>query len=517
MSKEILLNIWLKQSFIRLIADQTGLEIRARDQSALITKIFLRMKALKLSSPQAYYQLLESNTIKSCQEWQNLVSLITNSESFFFRDKNQFSLLKNHILPELIQRKQNSKSIRICSAGCSTGEEAYSVAILLKELIPNSEEWNLMILGVDINSISLEKAKAGIYRSWSFRGVDTEIQQRYFRLINDQYYIDPQISKMLKFQTLNLIKDPFPQPNLELRDMDLILCRNVFIYFEEAAIGKALEKLYHTLQPLGYLLTGHAELHVQNLSQFQTNTFTESFIYQRPVDDLFNSSSASSIEPNNCLTKNSSLETKNKNQTRSEDEEKFRGNNISQFIQENKFNSSQPCKNQDSSFQLTNKILLQRAEMLLEKKAYNLAIEQLEKLLGLNPENAYAYQLMAQISINTNDFEQATYYCQKALEIDIFSVTIYYLLADISEKQGNVAEVKYILKKIIYLEPCSVAAYFRLSHIYQQEGDEKRNIKMQRSALNILKRLPPNTKILELDNLPITKLILELEARLKDY
>jgi chemotaxis protein methyltransferase CheR len=275
-----------RDAFIRVIAKHTGLEIRERDHTGLSEKILSRMQALKLDSPILYFQLLESDTPKSHEEWLELVIALTNVESYFFRDKEQFSLLQNYILPELFKRKQDSRTIRICSAGCSSGEEPYSIAILLRKLIPNLEQWNLTILGVDVNQTALKKAKAGIYSPWSFRSIDLKTKQEYFQMINNQYHIDQRIKNMVEFKTLNLVKDRFPNNGSELRDIDLILCRNVFIYFEVSAIAKVLNKFYQALQPLGYLLTGHAELSNQNLSQFQTKIFAESFIYQRPIDYL---------------------------------------------------------------------------------------------------------------------------------------------------------------------------------------------------------------------------------------
>ncbi|MBE9125620.1 MULTISPECIES: CheR family methyltransferase [unclassified Coleofasciculus] len=280
------LSTGLKQAFIQLIAKQTGIKIRERDRDALSENIFLRMKALQVAFPEDYYQLLNSKTLDSQQEWQKLVVLLTNLESYFFRDKEQFYLLQSKILPDIIERKQANKTIRICSAGCSTGEEPYSLAILLKEILPNLEQWNLLVLGLDINKEALQKAKIGTYRAWSFRNVDKLIKQRYFQIINDYYHIAPQIKPFVKFQILNLVNDPFPHPSSDLQDFDLILCRNVFIYFEPPAIAQVLDKFYHALQPLGYLLTGHSELYGQTLNQFQTNVFPESLVYQRREDSL---------------------------------------------------------------------------------------------------------------------------------------------------------------------------------------------------------------------------------------
>jgi chemotaxis protein methyltransferase CheR len=282
--------------FLRLIARHTGLVIREREYAALDTKILSRMRSLRLTSPTTYYQLLASVRSDRDQEWLNLVSLLTNTESYFFRDKDQFSLLRNHIFPELIRRKQDSRTIRICSAGCSSGEEPYSIAILLQELIPDIDQWNLLILGVDINQIALKKAESGIYNPWSFRRIDPDIKQRYFQPFHHQYQINPDIKKRVKFQTLNLVNDSFPQHHSDLRDMDLIICRNVFIYFRQAAIATVLHKIYHALQPLGYLLTGHTELCHQNLNLFHASVCSESFIYQRPADEIVVSPFPSSFD-----------------------------------------------------------------------------------------------------------------------------------------------------------------------------------------------------------------------------
>jgi chemotaxis protein methyltransferase CheR len=277
-SKIEFLSVDLSKAFIKLIAQHTGLEIRERDQADLSEKIFVRMKELNIFFPEEYYQFLGYSTIESYQEWEKLVLLLTNLESYFFRDREQFNLLRDRILPELIQSKKHNKIIRICSAGCSTGEEPLSLAILLKELIPDPEQWNLMILGVDINQEALKKAKQGIYTAWSLRSIDPEIIQRYFLHFSNQYYLDMQIQQMVKFQYINLVKDSFKEHN-EMRDIDLIICRNVFIYFEASAISKVLDKFHQILQPLGYLITGHTELFAQNLSNFETKLFPESLVY----------------------------------------------------------------------------------------------------------------------------------------------------------------------------------------------------------------------------------------------
>lgn len=284
MSSPELLRSWLRQAFIRLVADQTGLKIRDNDQESFGEIIIKRTQGAGLLFPENYYELLDSETDKSRKEWTILISELTNSETFFFRDKGQISLLKHSILPTLLAQKQSSKTLRICSAGCSTGEEPYSIAMLLRELVPDLDPWDLTVLGVDINSASVNKARAGVYRAWSLRGVDKNIKRRFFQEKDGQYHVNKAIRDMVRFQTVNLLNNSFSDPSFDIKDMDLIICRNVFIYFGDAAIKTVLDKFYNALQPSGYLLVGHAELHSQNPTQFQMKVFEESIAYQRPSD-----------------------------------------------------------------------------------------------------------------------------------------------------------------------------------------------------------------------------------------
>ena len=156
------------QLFIQLIAARTGLQIRPQDRSALSQKLLTRMKAVNIAFPDRYYQMLVAPSRESQTEWRQLALLLTTNESYFMRDKGQFSLLEKVIIPELIQHKIKlhqtlgiKRTLRIWSAGCSTGEEPYSLVIILKQLIPDWDKWKFFVLGTDINQAALEKAAAG--------------------------------------------------------------------------------------------------------------------------------------------------------------------------------------------------------------------------------------------------------------------------------------------------------------------------------------------------------------------
>ena len=146
-----------------------GIEISQKETEKLSEIVRKRMMLHSLLDPIRYYQLVESQSDGGVAEWEELLALFMNGETFFFRDNGQFTLLKEQILPTLIHRKKSMRSLRILSAGCSTGEEAYSLAILVDQLLPDRENWNINILGLDINVQAIQHAQQGIYGQWAFR------------------------------------------------------------------------------------------------------------------------------------------------------------------------------------------------------------------------------------------------------------------------------------------------------------------------------------------------------------
>jgi chemotaxis protein methyltransferase CheR len=202
-----------------------------------------------------------------------------NGETYFFRDHGQFDLLRLRLLPELINRGGEKKSLRLWSAGCASGEEAYSLAMLVDMLLPERDKWNILIIGSDIDRAALEKAKRGRYGAWSFRMVPATLQHRFFRKEGNEWLLDERIRRMVTFRALDLIKDAFP--NDELREMDLILCRNVFIYFDSGTVAAVAAKQAATLNKNGYLMTGHTELIGLPVNILSSKLFSEGVAYQR--------------------------------------------------------------------------------------------------------------------------------------------------------------------------------------------------------------------------------------------
>lgn len=272
------------QEFGRLISARIGWRIREEDMEKLGTTLFERMRCLKLSDPKAYFQFLEFETLKSLHEWETFMPCIANGETYFFRDKGQWAILEEEIFPELIERRAAQRCLRIWSAGCATGEEAYSLAMTVDALLPSERNWEVCILGTDINRRAIEHAKYGSYRQWSFRMVKSDVQQRYFVKQGETWNLKDHIRPMVTFHLGNLMRDAFPSQTSGLYKMDLILCRNVFLYFEPDAIAHVTKKMTDVLTCGGYLMTGHNELRPETLERLKVRVFPTGIIYQRPEE-----------------------------------------------------------------------------------------------------------------------------------------------------------------------------------------------------------------------------------------
>ena len=190
-----------------------------------------------------------------------LLARLTVGETYFFREMKAFEVLERKVLPELIlARRATGRRLRIWSAGCCTGEEAYSIAIVLSRVLPDLEEWEITILGTDINAQFLKKAAAGIYGQWSFRGVSHEMKTLYFRPVGEgRFEILPRIRRMVTFSCVNLVEDAYPSLLSNTNAMDVIFCRNVLMYFSREQAAKVVKHLHRSMLSDGWFFCAGSE------------------------------------------------------------------------------------------------------------------------------------------------------------------------------------------------------------------------------------------------------------------
>jgi chemotaxis protein methyltransferase CheR len=215
----------------------------------------------------------------STEEMQHLINLMTVNETYFFREDYQFAALVSGMLPELARNKKNGDAIRIWSLPCSTGEEPYSIAIYILDRWSRADDFDVEILASDIDTRVLASAKAGIFGERSLQKLSPAERERYFaRIGTDQFQIRQEIRESIDFSKLNVMDTLHMQ---RYHDVDVIFCRNLLIYFDDVSRRQAVEAMYESLAPGGFICLGHSESMSRMSSLFQPRKFSETIVYQK--------------------------------------------------------------------------------------------------------------------------------------------------------------------------------------------------------------------------------------------
>ncbi len=248
-----------RQTFNRLrdlVREHAGIDFPDEKRYLLESRVKPRLLAQEVPDFETYADRLEQGDTR---EIARLVNAVTINETAFFRHPSQFEALEDTILPELVRLHQQERSgpMRLWSAACSAGDEAYSLAILIRETIePRHPRMDYEIVGTDIDTEVLEEARAGRYRKRSVRNVPPAYLRDYFDRSGEAFVVDPAIRDMVEFRPLNLTD---AQDMRRMRNFDLIMCANVLIYFNETSKKDVLQGLYRSLRPGGYLFVGGSE------------------------------------------------------------------------------------------------------------------------------------------------------------------------------------------------------------------------------------------------------------------
>jgi chemotaxis protein methyltransferase CheR len=261
------------------IHDYCGIYFDDGSKYLLERRLSRRLEQHRLKNFEEYYHFLRYDR-KREEELVILVDNLTTNETYFFRESPQLQAFSAEVLPELRQTFAERKALRIWSAGCSTGEEPYTIAMLLLESGDWWRDWQVEILGSDINQRVLHTARKGVYKKNAHRATSPEMLAKYF--VCDEkgdYRIIDKVKELVSFSCLNLL-DPFKTSLIG--NMDIIFCRNVIIYFDREAKKKVIETFYHKLREGGYLFLGHAESLINLSNAFLLRTLRNDMVYQKP-------------------------------------------------------------------------------------------------------------------------------------------------------------------------------------------------------------------------------------------
>jgi chemotaxis protein methyltransferase CheR len=262
--------------FRDLIYESSGVVLNEGSRHFVGNRLRNSVRQRRLDNFRDYYHFLKYDRKKD-EELANVIDLLTIHETYFFREDQQLKTFSEEVLPELAKRKSKEKTLRIWSAGCSTGEEPYTLSILFRE---NREfrDWDVQIIGTDISRRVLQSARKGVYQPPAFRATSPYYQQKYFVKEEGGIRVVDEVRQNVMFLWMNL----FDEGKLALiHSMDAIFCRNVIIYFDTKGKKKLVDTFFRKLKEGGYLLMGHSESLINLTTAFALRHFKYDMVYQK--------------------------------------------------------------------------------------------------------------------------------------------------------------------------------------------------------------------------------------------
>jgi len=456
------------------LSAHTGLFFSEKRLGEIKNKMTAAMKDFDFEDMEDFIRWLLSAPLTKHQI-EILARYLTVQETYFFREKKTFEVLEQTILPELINSKRNTeKHIRIWSAGCSAGEEPYSIAILLSKLIPDIKDWNITVLATDINPDALQKARQGIYTEWSFRDTPVWVKEQYFEKINRaNYAIRSPIKEMVTFFYLNLFEDLYPSLTSQTNAMDVIFCRNVLMYFAEESAKKVVHKLSRSLVDKGWMIISPVESAYIPSPPFTAVRFPDAIIYKKDLDRreekdihyVFPSLPHKEVQApaGICFDAASKIDTAPVHETnilkQPETKEKKAEETHSPYV---------------------------KAQEFYKQGRYGEASRELLELVSINQDAVEMLPLLVRSYANQGNLSDALGWCDKALKSEKLSPGLHYLRANIIQEQGDTEEALRSLKRALYLDPDFVLAYFTMGVLNNRQGKFKEARKHFENVITLL-------------------------------
>jgi chemotaxis protein methyltransferase CheR len=371
------------------------------------------------------------------REIETLSGHLTVGETYFFREKRSFDVLTERVLPDLIRsRRGRGMRLRIWSAGCCTGEEPYSIAMLLDSLIPDIAEWNVTILATDINPRFLEIASAGSFGEWAFRAIPEGIRERYFSPVSGgRMQIARRIRRMVTFDFLNLAEDLYPSLVNNTSAMDVILCRNVLMYFTPENAARVVNNMYRALVNDGWLLVAPSESSQVLFRNYTMVGFPDAIFYQKPAAPVLNVPAA------------------------------------------------------ETPAEIVAPPPPPRARPQREKPARVAAL-----VLPISPEKGSPI-LLAQELADQGKLAEAHAVCDRAISFDPSNSSYRFLRAMVEQELGRLDDAMKSLEQALYLDQAFVMAHFALGILGRRLGRHAVSRRHFRSALSLVEALEPETEL----------------------
>jgi chemotaxis protein methyltransferase CheR len=413
------------------------------------------------------------------QQLAIVASHLTVGETYFFRDKRVFDVLERHILRALIRcRRCTERRLRIWSAGCSTGEEAYSLAILLSRMIPARQDWHITILATDINPHALRKAALGIYSDWSFRDGPPGLREKYFKRTKDgRFEIAPQLKALVTFASLNLADDVYPAAKTNTQAMDIVVCRNVLMYVEPQQAQAMIERLCRALVEGGWLLVSPVETALVARPEMVAVRFGDTTLYQKNT----------SLGPPRRATDGTACRLPARSGVSLALSATCEAYSLPQAERRH------PLPLAGMGRRPTTPEPAQSGAAVRHVPGREAAVAEVALApLSRRPDDGERLALLARAYANQGQLGEAARWCHRAIAADKLNPAWLRLLASILQEQGHTEEAIAALQRALYLDHNDALAHFALGHLCRRQGRQWESSRHFRNALAILRGYQPD-------------------------
>lgn len=401
--------------------------------------------------------------------WQRLFRSLVIGETYFFRNRAHFDLLRASLLPDIITRRRshNTLQLNIWSAGCSTGEEAYSIAITVQELVGDLTRWNFRLVGTDMNRSALDTAERAIYRNWSFRHTDDAFQKAYFTPLANALQVNQAIRERVVFRQSNLLDGP-PMPQC-----DVIFCCNVLLYFADEYIRRVEDLLFNALAPGGWLVLGPAEALRFSRERWTTHIFPGTVVYQKPV--AHDTTTLYYDRP--ALKKSAPLTT---------------------------------------APNTTIRPLYEQAVQAVRTKHYDDARRLLDNLVTQNPNDVAAWVLLGCVFANRGALPEAYAQVETALSLDAMHADAHYLKGVFLFEERKFDAARDALRAALYCQRGHPLAGMILGQIYARNVEIEKARRLWAETIKLLDKLPLDMPVSDLSDLTARNVRDFLQKNLKE-
>ena len=435
--------------FQEFILAKCGLLFENEREETLAKGIRSRMTAKGICVDHDYLSLLA----KDLDEFAGLVNLLTVNETYFFREPAHLRIVVERLIPELLPlAANNGGKIRFLSAGCSTGEEAYSIAMSLFEKYGAAAPDLFSIIGVDIDSEVIARAEAGLFGKGAFRDFNKERQRRFFDQVTpDKFRIKDEVKHLVTFAIVNLRDHPYPKA---MQMLDVIFYRNVSIYFPPPVQREIFTNLAGTLKEQGYLFLSASETIFHNIGILSLEEIDQTFLYRKgPLLDIGDRR----MSPRNKAAATSAVPSQRSAPP---------STGLKQRLPAAPVGTAEAPRTAPPTTEDTPKTLFDGALTHAQGKEYGAALQEIELLLEQFPGLTKAYMLKASVLINLNRLEEATTACSTGLEFDHWCLEGYLLLGIIARITGQEEQALHHFKGALYIDSACWLAHFYLAEIH---------------------------------------------------